>query len=390
MPGENMIYNIGTISVIGNTATGTGTNWLAPASQVRAGQTIIVMSNPVQMFQISNVNSATSMTVTPAASPALNGQKYGILVTDSLSVDGLAQSISQLIKEYDENIGAWESFASTTANQNVTVTINGVSVTIPAIGKLLQKGSNGALPVNQGGTGATKAEDARANLGLGTAAVLEGSFVAMTNKGNTFSGNIGVRQSSSYASMSLTSLSNNEDAVGSVNLIEMAGGDPGTTPLFYVARRNRINSVGQWVINYPAASGTLALTGTSDINFKCDVEEFDGQESAEKILALELKKFKYIDDEKRRVRRGIIAQQAELIEPLYVKHTREPDGTEVFDDEGNKINQGYRERLVLDNNAIILDLLCALQVALKKINEHEERLVALELAMRAPHLDPSV
>ena len=165
-----MLYNTGTIAINGNTATGTGTNWTAPASQVRAGQTIMVMSNPVQLFQITAINSATSLTVTPAASPALSGQKYGILITDSLSVDGLAQSISQLIKEYDENIGAWESFATTTANQNITVTINGIPVTIPGIGKLLQKGTNGALAVNDGGTGATNAADARSYLGLGTAA----------------------------------------------------------------------------------------------------------------------------------------------------------------------------------------------------------------------------
>ena len=165
-----MLYNTGTIAINGNSATGTGTNWTAPASQVRAGQTIIVMSNPVQLFQISSVNSATSMTVTPAASPALSGQKYGILVSDIISVDGLAQAMSQLIKEYDENIGAWETFATTSANQNITVTINGTSLSIPALGKLLQKGSNGALPVNQGGTGATNAADARTNLGLGTAA----------------------------------------------------------------------------------------------------------------------------------------------------------------------------------------------------------------------------
>ncbi|EQB9978158.1 phage tail protein [Enterobacter hormaechei] len=165
-----MLYNTGTIAVNGNTATGTGTNWTAPASQIRVGQTLFVLSNPVQMFQITAINSATSLTVTPAASPALNGQKYGILVTDSLSVDGLAQSMSQLINEYDENIGAWETFATTSANQNITVTINGARVTIPAIGKLVQKGSNGAVGVSDGGTGATNAADARTNLGLGNSA----------------------------------------------------------------------------------------------------------------------------------------------------------------------------------------------------------------------------
>lgn len=178
-----MIYSTGTISINGNTATGTGTNWTAPASQVRAGQTIIVMSNPVQLFQISSVNSATSMTVTPAASPALSGQKYGILVSDNISVDGLAQAMSQLIKEYDENIGAWETFASTSANQTITVTINGTSVTIPAIGGLARKGANSditelkglttALSIAQGGTGATNAADARTKLGLGSSSTLD-------------------------------------------------------------------------------------------------------------------------------------------------------------------------------------------------------------------------
>ncbi|MGS3584133.1 phage tail protein [Enterobacter cloacae] len=176
-----MLYNTGTIAINGNTATGTGTNWTAPASQVRAGQTIIVMSNPVQMFQISSVNSATSMTVTPAASPALSGQKYGILVSDNISVDGLAQAMSQLIKEYDENIGAWETFATTSANQTITVTINGASVNIPGIGALARKGANSditelkglttALSIAQGGTGATNAADVRTNLGLGSSAL---------------------------------------------------------------------------------------------------------------------------------------------------------------------------------------------------------------------------
>ncbi|EEW1514345.1 phage tail protein [Escherichia coli] len=193
-----MIYSTGTISINGNTATGSGTNWTAPASQVRAGQTIIVMSNPVQLFQISSVNSATSMTVTPAASPALSGKKYGILVSDIISVDGLAQAMSQLINEYDENIGAWETFASTSANQLVTVTINGTSLSIPAIGGLARKGANSditelkglstALSIDQGGTGAKTKEAARTNLGLGSSATRDaystsGSMLAVGDFG---------------------------------------------------------------------------------------------------------------------------------------------------------------------------------------------------------------
>ncbi|EFC2275433.1 phage tail protein [Escherichia coli] len=201
-----MLYNTGTIAINGNTATGTGTNWTAPASQVRAGQTIIVMSNPVQLFQISSVNSATSMTVTPAASPALSGQKYGILVSDIISVDGLAQAMSQLIKEYDENIGAWETFATTSANQSITVTINGTPVTIPGIGKLAQKGSNGALAVADGGTGATTAADARTNLGLGSSATL--------NAGNA-AGNVITRGSGITASYSDVNLVNFMKSIGS-------------------------------------------------------------------------------------------------------------------------------------------------------------------------------
>ena len=190
-----MLYNSGTIAINGNTASGTGTNWTAPASQVRAGQTIIVMSNPVQLFQISSVNSATSLTVTPAASPALSGQKYGILVSDIISVDGLAQAMSQLIKEYDENISGWETFATTTANQNITVTINGAAVNIPGIGGLARKGTNSdiielkglttAITLAQGGTGATTATGARTNLGLGSMSTQ--SSDAVTINGGTAS-----------------------------------------------------------------------------------------------------------------------------------------------------------------------------------------------------------
>lgn len=162
-----MIYNAGTLAISGNTVTGAGTNFTDATNLIRAGQTLVVLTSPPQIFQIATVNTSTSLTLTATASPAIAaGTRYAILITDSLSVDGLAQSIAQLISDYDESSAGWEAFAGTSANQNITVTINGAAVAIPSIGKLATRGANGAVPVNQGGTGADNATDARSNLGL--------------------------------------------------------------------------------------------------------------------------------------------------------------------------------------------------------------------------------
>ncbi|WP_313049062.1 tail fiber domain-containing protein [Atlantibacter subterraneus] len=176
-----MIYSAGTIAIAGAGVTGTGANFTSAASQVRAGQTLVVLTSPPQIFEIATVNSATSLTLTAAANPWLPaGTKYAILTTDALSVDGLAQSIAQLVRDYDASSDAWEAFAGTTANQTVTVSINGVSVTIPALGKLVQRGANGAVPVDQGGTGATTQAAARTSLGLGNSSTRDVGTAAGT------------------------------------------------------------------------------------------------------------------------------------------------------------------------------------------------------------------
>lgn len=96
-----MIYTTGTIAISGNTVTGTGTNFSAPLSLIRVGCTLIAVSNPVQIFTITEIKSGTALSVTPAANPAIAaGTKFSILLSDSISVDGLAQDVAETLRYY--------------------------------------------------------------------------------------------------------------------------------------------------------------------------------------------------------------------------------------------------------------------------------------------------
>ncbi|HFK5751266.1 TPA: pyocin knob domain-containing protein [Enterobacter ludwigii] len=175
-----MIYTTGTIAISGNTLTGTGTNFTAAGSLIRNGCTVIAMTSPVQVFQITAIVSSTSLTVTPSANPAVpSGTRYAILLSDSLSVDGLAQDIAETFTMYQRYMSGFADVMNGTTD--VTITINGVAVTVPGQKSLAKKGANSditsisglttALSIGQGGTGAKTKEDARTNFGLGTSAV---------------------------------------------------------------------------------------------------------------------------------------------------------------------------------------------------------------------------
>lgn len=115
-----MIYTTGTIAISGNTVTGTGTNFSAPLSLIRVGCTLIAIGNPIQIFTITEIKSGTVLSVTPAANPAITaGTKFSILLSDSISVDGLAQDVAETLRYYqgkETEIAAaiewWKDFGS--------------------------------------------------------------------------------------------------------------------------------------------------------------------------------------------------------------------------------------------------------------------------------------
>lgn len=96
-----MIYTTGTIAINGNTVKGTGTNFSEPLSLIRVGCTLIAISNPIQIFTVTEIKSGTELSVTPAANPAIAaGTKFSILLSDSISVDGLAQDVAETLRYY--------------------------------------------------------------------------------------------------------------------------------------------------------------------------------------------------------------------------------------------------------------------------------------------------
>ncbi|MET4982513.1 tail fiber domain-containing protein [Klebsiella aerogenes] len=117
-------------------------------------------------------------------------------------------------------------------------------------------------------------------------------------------------------------------------------------------------------------NGNVQFQGTSDARMKHDIKPTDGQLSVDRIRALELVTFVYNDDEQERTRRGIIAQQAQKVDSQYVKNV-----AMSYMKDGEQLNF---DRLQLDNNVILMDTLAAVQVLIKRVDELEERLSALE------------
>lgn len=144
--------------------------------------------------------------------------------------------------------------------------------------------------------------------------------------------------------------------LGSNLLIEVHGDQP-----YVCVRATEGVNGGQALINFPKTSkGQFATEATCDIRYKRDVENYDGQQSLDNIDAMELKTYIFTDDEKNRVRRGVIAQQLESIDPEYVK--------DVY----QQTAQGEDTTIkVLDNNALMLDMLAAIKVLSARVKELE-------------------
>lgn len=144
-------------------------------------------------------------------------------------------------------------------------------------------------------------------------------------------------------------------------------------------RRKDGNATGQIAISFPTTAGTIALQGTSGIEYKKDVVDADAKEAMDRINSQRLVNFVYKDDEQERVRFGIIAEEAELIAPQYIKHNQE-NVSDILDEEGNKVGEETRDRPSVDTNPIVMDLMGCVQYLNKQIEDLKAEIVALKAA----------
>lgn len=210
-----------------------------------------------------------------------------------------------------------------------------------------------ALSVSNGGTGATTVSDARNNLQLGAGAYVQFAYVTC--------------EASSYPGITLRNNRRPGSSDAGARLQFEIPDGVGSRP--YINQIPLSGSTGGIINNLPSTPGVIAVQGTSGRDYKKDVSLADSNEALSRVTSLEMVNFVYKDDEKQRVRFGVIAEDAEKIAPQYVKHNQFPiPGTEVFDDDGNKIGEEYQDRPSIDINPIVMDLLGCIQAQQKQID----------------------
>ncbi|MGT2566008.1 phage tail fiber protein [Enterobacter kobei] len=171
----------GTLTLTNNSAavTGSGTSF---TTELTAGDFIVVTVGGIPYtLAIKTVNSNTSLTlVSNYTGPTQAGAAWYAVprVAMNLVTAALVAQSAEALRGLNYDKQNWQSIFSGTGNVTVTLP-DGSSFTGPAWNSFTTALNgkadkvSGAVPVSQGGTGATTAENARSNLGLGSAATVD-------------------------------------------------------------------------------------------------------------------------------------------------------------------------------------------------------------------------
>ncbi|EBB0781396.1 tail fiber domain-containing protein [Salmonella enterica subsp. enterica] len=372
----------GTLTLTNDTdaVTGSGTAFTA---ELAAGDFIVVTVGGIPYtLPVKAVNNNTSLTlVSVYTGPTQSGAAWSAVPRVALNMvtAALVAQSAEALRGLNYDKQNWQQFF--TADGDVTITLPDTSQTTgPSAKKLInsvsdkaKKGNNSditsltglttPLSVAQGGTGGATPADAANNIGLG-------------QKSSPFFSQLNI-STTGYAIIGVQNTSRGATDVGARVSIEasVAANSRGSI----IQKNNQNTTENQIESLLPSSPGVLAVQGTSGREYKKDIEDADTCEAMRRIMGLRMVNFVYKDDELARVRFGIIAEEAEDVAPQYVKHNQFPvPGSQVYNEEGQLVNQQYADRPSIDNNPIVMDLLGCIQNLQAQITELKLTIAALQ------------
>ncbi|EBD0952637.1 tail fiber domain-containing protein [Salmonella enterica] len=372
----------GTLTLTNDTdaVTGSGTAFTA---ELAAGDFIVVTVGGIPYtLPVKAVNNNTSLTlVSVYTGPTQSGAAWSAVPRVALNMvtAALVAQSAEALRGLNYDKQNWQQFF--TADGDVTITLPDTSQTTgPSAKKLInsvsdkaKKGNNSditsltglttPLSVAQGGTGGATPADAANNIGLG-------------QKSSPFFSQLNI-STAGYAILGVQNTSRAATDVGARVSLEasVAANSRGSI----IQKNNRNTPENQIESLLPSSPGVLAVQGTSGREYKKDIEDADTCEAMRRIMGLRMVNFVYKDDELARVRFGIIAEEAEDVAPQYVKHNQFPvPGSQVYNEEGQLVNQQYADRPSIDNNPIVMDLLGCIQNLQAQITELKLTIAALQ------------
>lgn len=372
----------GTLTLTNNSAavSGSGTDF---STELASGDFIVVTVGGIPYtLPVKAVNNNTSLTlVSVYTGPTQSGAAWSAVPRVALNMvtAALVAQSAEALRGLNYDKQNWQQFF--TADGDVTITLPDTSQTTgPSAKKLInsvsdkaKKGNNSditsltglttPLSVAQGGTGGATPADAANNIGLG-------------QKSSPFFSQLNI-STTGYAIIGVQNTSRGATDVGARVSIEasVAANSRGSI----IQKNNQNTPENQIESLLPSSPGVLAVQGTSGREYKKDIEDADTCEAMRRIMGLRMVNFVYKDDELARVRFGIIAEEAEDVAPQYVKHNQFPvPGSQVYNEEGQLVNQQYADRPSIDNNPIVMDLLGGIQNLQAQITELKLTIAALQ------------
>ena len=280
----------GTLTLTNNSAavTGSGT---AFTTELAVGDFIVVTVGGIPYtLAIKTVNSNTSLTlVSNYTGPTQGGAAWYAVprVAMNLVTAALVAQSAEALRGLNYDKQNWQSIFSGTGNVTVTLP-DGSSFTGPAWNSFTTALNgkadkvSGAVPVNQGGTGATNAADARTNLGLGNSATRDVATSdqmspAMDGSKLLDAGTLGFaspRHLSSFGNMTTgvfrytSGTQYAPDNQGGVGIQAAYDGSPSVTAFVWsrigsaYIKSGTANNTFSWVKVYTEANTTKASDGT--------------------------------------------------------------------------------------------------------------------------------